>query len=597
MRKATLIALAHTPLLTADELALLRGIATRVARRALDACVREGEAGFVMHPSTRRYLYFLTASGAITAAHLLAAAPEALVSRNGLGERALLRRLPALDRLLSGRLILVHLAVTLSNAGGALEEWRAYPVRWPFTRSGHKEQLVLDGEATLRFADGTRCVVGYLWDGDPEAPEAALNVRLARLAAVRACAAQTVSQNVRVPPVLLVTAGATRIPSAYSPGLLWTTAQALAASDPLSALWCSASRRDEFDQGQHLRAALERSGVMAPRPTPASLVPVSKTVAAPTCGDALRRRAQQVRAFPTPMHEPPDLSALALVLPPRAWPLLRCVGEHPLLDRFGLAAVVKRDPFDTWTLLRLLCDHGLCQNWRPQRYGHAWRYSLTMAGTVLLAHTAGLAPADYRRAYGVLDDARRSGEHGLSYARSNIEHTDGINATYLSFLAASRARRGTLEWRGEWACTRTYHARDRGGIERKQTLRPDAELRYDGADGSFRAFLEIDRDNESAKRLAGKVRQYYDYRANGGDSQFTVLLVTLGRGRADGPLGAARTIALERHIPVLDVRATTAAKLAAHGPWAPIWRNTRDATGSLLTGDSHLMHGSHETPL
>ena len=40
MRKATLIALAHTPLLTADELALLRGIATRVARRALDACVR-----------------------------------------------------------------------------------------------------------------------------------------------------------------------------------------------------------------------------------------------------------------------------------------------------------------------------------------------------------------------------------------------------------------------------------------------------------------------------------------------------------------------------------------------------------------------------
>ncbi len=577
MRNATLVALARTPLLAPDDLALLRGIAPRVARRALDARVRAGDAGDVVDPATRRHLYYLTSVGVRAAAHLLAAEPEEIASRYGLTERALLRRLPALERLRAGRAVLLCLA----GAGGALEDWRAYPVRWPFTRAGHKETLVLDGEATLRFADGARCVVGYLWDGDTEAPEGVLAARLERLAAVRACPAYMPPQVVRVPPVLLVTADAARIPPGYRPGLLWTTTEMLAVSDPLSAAWRSTSERDGNGEGRDLHAALDRLGRMPLRPTPAAVVPVSTTLVAPTTGDALRRRAARVQAVPTNEPAPRDLMILPLVLPPRAWPLLRGVGEHPLLDRFDLATVLGRDPFDTWELLRTLRDHGLCKVWRPQRHGHAWRYSLTKRGTTLLAHAAGLTPADYRRLYGVLDDARRSGEHGLSYARGNIEHTDGITVAYLAFLAATRARGGSLWWRGEWACTRTYRARDRRGVERKYTLRPDAEVRYDGADGPLRAFLEYDREQEAPKRFAGKVAQYDAYRAATGDDGFAVLFVTPRPERGEIALAAARKIAQMGHRSLLDVRATTTADLAGHEPWAPIWRDANGGIGPL----------------
>jgi len=573
MRNATLITLARTPLLAPDDLALLRGIAPRVAHRALDARVRAGEAGDVVDPATRRHLYYLTAAGVMAAAQLMEGEPEEIASRYGLTERVLLRRLPAMERLRAGRLVLLQLAAALAGAGGALEDWRTYPVRWPFTQAGHKETLVLDGEATLRFADGARCVVGYLWDGDPDATEDAVASRLNRLAAVRSCPAYSTPHALRVPPVLLVTTAAARIPPGYRPGLLWTTTDALAASDPLSAAWRSTSERDGSGEGRALRAALDRLGRMPLRPTPAAVVPVSTTLTAPATGDALRRRAARVQAVPTNEPTPHDLLILPLALPPRSWPLLRCVGEHPLLSRFDLAAVLARDPFDTWELLRALCNHGLCNVWRPQRHGHAWRYSLTTRGTTLLAHAAGLTPGDYRRIYGVLDDARRSGEHGLSYARGNIEHTDGITATYLAFLAATRARGGTLWWRGEWACTRTYRTRDRRGVERKYTLRPDVALCYEGPGGSLHAFLEVDRNQESARRLAGKVAQYDDYRSAIGDDGFAVLLITPGSGRGDRPLAAAREIARERHIPALDLRVTTAAELATCGPWAPIWRD------------------------
>ncbi len=581
MRNATLVALARTPLLAPDDLALLRGIAPRVARRALDARVRAGEAGDVVDPATRRHLYYLTATGVTAVAHLLAAEPEEIASRYGLTERALLRRVPALERLRAGRLVLLCLAAALAGAGGALEEWRAYPVRWPFAHAGHKETFVLDGEATLRFADGARVVVGYLWDGDADAPEGVLAARLERLAAARACPAYSTPHALRVPPVLLMTVAAARIPPGYRPGLLWTTTELLAASDPLSAAWRSTSERDGSSEGRDLRAALDRLGRMPLRATPAAVVPVSTTLTAPTTGDALRRRAARVQATPTIKPAPRDLLILPLVLPPRAWPLLRCVGEHPLLDRFDLATVLGRDPFDTWELLRALRDHGLCHVWRPQRHGHAWRYSLTKRGTTLLAHAAGLTPADYRRVYSVLDDARRSGEHGLSYARGNFEHTDGITAAYLAFLTAAGARGGSLWWHGEWACTRTYRTRDRRGVERKYTLRPDAELRYDGLGGPLRAFLEYDREQEAPKRFAGKVAQYDAYRADTGDDGFAVLFVTPRRERGEIALAAARAIARTGRRPLLDVRATTAADLADQGPWASIWWDANGGVGPL----------------
>lgn len=586
MRNATLIALIRTPLLAPDDLALLRDIAPRVARRALDARVRAGEAGAVVDPATRRYLYYLTAAGVRAAASLVEREPEEIAGSYGLGERALLRRLPALVRLRAGRTVLLRLAVALANAGGALEDWHAYPVHWPYTRSGHQETLVLDGEATLRFPDGARCVVGYLWDGDAEAPEDVLAMRLERLAEARTCPSYSTPYALRVPPVLLVTADAARIPPGYRSGLLWTTTERLAAADPLAAPWHSASSRDASDEAHDLRAALDRLGRMPPRPTPTAAVRRPTTSTAPTAGDALRCRAARALGDPGATPDPRDRLALPLALPPRAWPLLRCVGEHPLLSRFDLAAILERDPFDTWALLRVLRDHGLCQVWRPQRHGHAWRYSLTTRGTALLAHAAGLTPGDYRRLYGVLDDARRSGEHGLSYARGNIAHTDGINAAYLAFLAAARARGGALRWRGEWACTHIYRGMDRNGTERRHTLRPDAELSYAGLGGPLRAFLEVDRDSEPAKQLAGKVMQYATYRADAADTRdhddtFAVLFITTHPARGAMPLDIARAIGRQQCHLLIDVRTATAADLTAHGPWAPIWRHASGAMRPL----------------
>jgi len=587
MREATLLALARTPLFAPDDLTLLCPIGGRGARRALDARVAAGEAGSVTDPATRRRLYVLTAAGVEAVARLLRADPGELAGWYGLGEPALLRRLPALGRLVAGRAILLRLARALAGAGGALEEWRAYPVRWPYARGGRREALVLDGEATLRFADGARCVVGLLWDGDTDAPPNALAVRLGRLAGARADPAYAPPYPTRVPPVLLATASAARVPPGYRPGLLWATTGALATADPLTVAWRGVSGSGGSDEGYPLRAALDRVGRMPPRPTPAATVRVPTTGVAPCRPDALRRRAARVRASPRATSSPQNLAVLPLVLPPRAWPLLRCVGAHPLLGRHDLATVLGRDPFDTWELLHTLRAHGLCAAWLPHGAGHAWRYSLTTRGTTLLARAAGLAPSDYRQAYGVLDDARRSGEHGLSYARTNLEHTEGIIAAHLAFLAAARARGGHLWWRGEWACTRTYYARDRNGVEHKYVLRPDAELRYDGPGGPVRAYLEYDREREAPKRFAGKVAQYVAYRTDTGDDEFTVLFVTSRPARGEIVLAAARAIARRGRLPVLDVRATTATDLADQGPWAPIWRDAHGGVGFLSDDDGH----------
>ncbi len=227
--------------------------------------------------------------------------------------------------------------------------------------------------------------------------------------------------------------------------------------------------------------------------------------------------------------------------------------------------------------MQQLCRYGLCQAWQPRQ-----GYSLTTRGTQLLAQEAALPATTYRRIAGLLDDARRPGERGLDFARANLEHTDGVQRAFLAFLLATRARGGALEWHGEWACTRAYRVIDRHGRERLRTLRPDAELRYTGPGGPLHAFLELDRCTTAAWRLANKVDQYDAYRAEGGEDRFVVLLVTVGRARADAPLERARTLARLQRTAPLDLRATTMEDLGAHGPWAPIWRAARDdSTGPI----------------
>jgi len=373
MRNATLSALVHAPLLAADDLSLLCGIGERGASRALDALVSREEAGYVTDPTSRRHLYYLTASGVAAAAPLAGMSPEEVTGRYGLGESAVLRRLPALRRLIAGRRFLLQLAAALPRVGGALEAWQAFPVRWPYRRVGGSDALILDGEATLRFADGVSCVVGYLWDGDPDAPSDTLAARLDHLAAARACPDYAPPSRRRVPPVLLVTTSAARIPVGYRPGLLWTTVATLdtaGLAGPLAVPWTSTAARAESERADGLRAALDHLGVMAPRPTPGSERRVVMRGTAPAGPDDLRRRAVVVRAAPSVTPARGDVLTLPLALPPRAWPLLLHVGQHPLLDRRTLATVAGCDPFDTWEVLRSLCHYGLCQVWRPNSPGH-----------------------------------------------------------------------------------------------------------------------------------------------------------------------------------------------------------------------------------
>src|SRR5437764_11652907 len=126
---------------------------------------------YVERPEAREHLYYLTATGIKAAAGSVGEDPDALTARYGLSERPLLRRLPGLSRLVAGRSVLIALHGALRAAGGALEEWQAWPVPWRAPQGARRPALSMDGEATLAWPEeGGRCRIGYLWDGDEAVP-------------------------------------------------------------------------------------------------------------------------------------------------------------------------------------------------------------------------------------------------------------------------------------------------------------------------------------------------------------------------------------------------------------------------------------------
>src|ERR671923_2585075 len=127
MRYATLCTLVRLPFLSATELAELHGISSRAARAQLARLCQAEMVAYVERAEEREHLYYLTATGIQGAARSARVDPDALTARYGLSERALLRRLPGLSRLVAGRSVLIALHCALRSAGGALEEWRASP--------------------------------------------------------------------------------------------------------------------------------------------------------------------------------------------------------------------------------------------------------------------------------------------------------------------------------------------------------------------------------------------------------------------------------------------------------------------------------------
>jgi hypothetical protein len=222
---------------------------------------------------------------------------------------------------------------------------------------------------------------------------------------------------------------------------------------------------------------------------------------------------------------------------------------------------------DAWHLLMALCRHSLLAPWTAAGGPRRRRYVLTTRGLHLLARRAGITPQAYRRIYGALDDACGEARRGLVFARANLAHTDGINRVYLALLGATRLAGGELRWRGEWACTHSYLAG-----QHLHTLRPDAEGLFMGPEGSLHFYVEVDRGTTRLWRLAGKLSQYYAYRAGTDQRQLTLLLVTSGEGRGQEAMRLNEMLALRLHTHPLDLCVATGVEVAERGASARVWR-------------------------
>jgi hypothetical protein len=440
----------------------------------------------------------------------------------------------------------------------------------------------MDGEATLVWPEGGRCRIGYLWDGDEMVPPEVLHERLGWLEALRQAPAYSPPSPPRVPPVLVVTADAARIPAGYRPGVLWTTTAAIAASGPLEAAWRGGTMRGE---AHPLRSALATAmhRPCVPPPGPAAAFPV-RGAAVP----GLAERARAVRDGTARAGEE-GLGLLTFALPPRALNLLALVGAHPLFSAAHLARAGPLARSDRMALLALLCRHELLTVWRAPEGAGERRYVLTSRGLRVLALRAGVTPQAYRRVYGVLESSVTAARKGLPLLQRTLAHTDAIHDCYLALRQGAEERGGTLWWRGDWACPRTY----RDG-ERLCTVRPDAEGGYRDATGGLSFYLELDRGTTSHRKVDRKLEHYYGYRAT---TAVTVLLVTLGAGRCREVLHRVEALAVERGTAPLDVRATTLDELRTQGPWACIWR-TPDATcgplalAPVTAGDAVVVRGA-----
>lgn len=612
MRSTTLYALAQCPFLSAVDLARYSGTGRPSATKALLRLLRRGEAARLVLPDRHghTHLYYLTPRGVAAAAAAVSYDPFALAAYYQLTEAGLRQRLPTLARLVRSRRVLLALRDDLADGGGQLRDWLSYPVRWRYTAGVRRRVYRLDGYGIVTPPTGPGWPVGYLWDGDPDEPMAFLADRLARLEAVRCAPEYGVGRRASVPPVLLVTADAARVPRDYRPGLLWTTTAEIACHGPLRAPWRAPSVGRITPAP--LLEALPRVAPPGEHRTPTDYALPARDPGGRASGDRpptgrARRTvltlAEQARAQvsdPLPARPGyPDLVAYALPDAPCA--VLRAVGAHPGLTAFETATVCGVSVRKARERLRVCLAQALVTSWAGAP-AHERRYGLTPRGTRVLAARSAVSPGLYARVHALLDDKAvdEYGKGRLTRLRRNAAHTAAVNAVYLAFLRGARARGGALTWRGEWACRHAYDMGPRSlggwdgeleGQRRCGSLYPDAEARYAGpAPGSRRLYyIEVDRDTEGltgARGLEGKFTRYLDYRRDlarraAPPPPVTVLFVTTTDARATATIALTARLAIDRREQPLDLHATTFAALGRSDPWAPIWSDLSGAPHGL----------------
>lgn len=587
----TLRAVARCPFLPADDLALFTGTGSRAARARLLRLHRAGLVDCIHVPETHLHLYYLTLAGITAAARAAGTSPAMLAARYGLGDRALQRRLPAMERLLAGRRVLIALQQALRTHGGLLEEWRAWPVRWSASRGTRRRALSLDGDGTIRLPgphpDSDRQPFGFLWDGDEGVPPTVLAEYLACMDWLATSAADDPDAT-RLPPVLLVTVAPERVPAGYRPGLLWTTWAEIARRGLLNAPWRESSPRGT---GGPLLDALTALGPAPVRPPTGA---VQRPGHSRECARSARldpppRFQQRVEALRRGTTRAASLPLLALAIPPRGIEILQALGMHPLLTAPDVAIACALNASHIGEVLDLLRCHGLIAAWMLPGDRRACRHVLTARGVRLLAARSGVAPDTYRRLYGALDHATGRRRRALWFACRNLNHTDGLNRTYLALLAATRACGGDLVWRGEWACITRYPDGPRRGL-----LKPDAEVLYTGPGDRRRLFVELDRGTMRLPRLGAKLARYGAYRAGVGRDQVTVLLVTTGYERGWEALHLNESLPRIKRMPPLDLVVTTDGEIAERGAGARLWRGT---FGPCTTLDAYFRATTGPAPL
>ncbi len=548
-------ALAAWPLLTRGEAAAIAGVGVRQAARHLRALAAVGQAERIDAPDEVEALYCLTGPGVAAAARRAGVEPGDLSTRFGLGEAAVLARVPALRRVRAARAALLALGAALAAAGGRLGATRSGPLRWRYTLGSRRLHLDLDGEGTIEHG-GRSWRVAILCD-DGETPPALLRGRLATLAAFRGP-----DRAGAAPLVLLVAADAHRAALIAAPRLLWTTADEWAARGPLGASWRAAG-------GVGARPLLDALDALAPRGYigPAPAPPPARLGASYPC--ALAARAAAARRSPGPCGGP---SLLPLALPDGCYDVLFAAGRHPRLAAGDLALAAGR-PRAPWAV-PALAARGLLITERDdgRRAGRRGRpatlYTLSGAGLRLLARRAGAAMPAYRDACGLLATTSGGADVRLTYQRLFSPHTRGIQMMHLALEREARARGGVVVWRQEWD--------GQPGRPRLGHPYQDAELLYRDDDGVLHARLEVDRGRAKLRKMRGKLRLYYQDRARPDPGPATLLVVTTGWRRAAHLLDLNARLARAYGIPPLDLRATTFAALEGDGPLAPIWR---DVTG------------------
>jgi hypothetical protein len=166
-------------------------------------------------------------------------------------------------------------------------------------------------------------------------------------------------------------------------------------------------------------------------------------------------------------------------------------------------------------------------------------------------------------------------QRGVAESLRTIRHTAGISGFLASLHKAAHEHGHHVRWWeiGPW-CERRYH--DRGTWH---VLRPDAAFEYVVVMHSLYAWLEWDEGTMTSSALAAKIQSYVRYVRSREWAKEThplpiLLLVTKDPGQErriqalTGPLAGAG----------LQMFLTTATRLAAQGPIAPIWLSAQIAT-------------------